>query len=94
MLKMMCSCHYLRPTRQKIALLEQEVTKIKDKDRRRRAKYLQRCGDNLWRRWKTEYLRTLRKRHDLKFNNREPHIAVGEVVLIGRDEKNRGQWSI
>ena len=79
---------------QKNALLEQEVTKIKDKDLRRRAKYLQRCTDNLWRRWKAEYLRTLRERHNLKFKDREPHIAVGEVVPIRGDEKNRGQWSI
>ena len=47
---------------QKNAFLEQEVTRIKDKDLRRRAKYLQRCRYNLWRRWKTEYLRTLRER--------------------------------
>ena len=33
---------------QKNALLEQEVARIKDKDLRRRAKYLQRCRDNLW----------------------------------------------
>ena len=79
---------------QKNALLEQEVARIKDKDLRRRAKYLQRCRDNLWQRWKTEYLRTLRDRHNLKFKDREPHIAVGEVVLIRGDEKNRGQWSI
>ena len=30
----------------------------------------------------------------MKFKDREPHIAVGEVVLIRGDEKNRGQWSI
>ena len=70
------------------------MAQIKDKDLRRRAKYLQRCRDNLWRRWKTEYLKTLRERHNLKFKDREPHIAVGEVVLIRGDEKNRGQWSI
>ena len=35
-----------------------------------------------------------RERHNLKFKDREPHIAVGEVVLIRGDEKNRGQWSI
>ena len=33
---------------QKNALLEQELARIKDKDLRRRAKYLQRCRDNLW----------------------------------------------
>ena len=30
----------------------------------------------------------------MKFKDREPHIAVGEVLLIRGDEKNRGQWSI
>ena len=80
--------------RQKNALLEQEVTRIKDKYLRRRAKYLQRCRDNLCQRWKTKYLRTLRERHNLKFKDGEPHIAVGEVVLIHGDKKNRGQWSI
>ena len=35
---------------QKNALLEQEVAQIKDKNLRRRAMYLQRCRDNLWRR--------------------------------------------
>ena len=79
---------------QKNSLLEQEVTRIKEKDLRRRAEYLQRYRDNLRRRWKTEYLRTLRERHNLKFKDRELHIAVGEVVLIHGDEKNRGQWSI
>ena len=79
---------------QKNALLEQEVVRIKDKDLRRRAKYLQRCRDNLWRRWKAECLRTLRERHNLKFKDRKSHIAVGEVVLIRGDEKNGGQWSI
>ena len=74
---------------QKNALLEQEVTRrIKDKkDLRRRAKYLQRCRDNLWRRWKTEYLRALREIHNLKFKDRGPHIAVSEVLLILGDEK-------
>ena len=76
---------------QKIALLEQEVTRIKHKELRRRAKYLLKCRDNLWRRWKTEYLRTLREKHNLKFKDREPRVAVGEVVLIRGDEKNKGQ---
>ena len=30
----------------------------------------------------------------MKFKDKEPHIAVGEVVLIHGDKENRGQWSI
>jgi len=39
------------------ALLEEDVASIEDKDLRNRAKYLERCKDNLWKRWTTEYLK-------------------------------------
>lgn len=60
----------------------------KDRDLRKRARYLKRCKDPLWSRWTSEYLRALRERHQLK------HKRGGEVVIIKSEEKNRGQWKL
>ena len=40
-------------------------------DLRKRAKFLSRCKDAVWRRWSTEYLRGLRERHNQKNCTRE-----------------------
>ena len=76
------------------ALLEEDVASIEDKDLRNRAKYLERCKDNLWKRWTAEYLKGLRERHNLKHGGKEVNINIGDVVLIKGEEKNRGCWSI
>ena len=41
-----------------------EPHNIDDGDLRKRAKYLQRCKEAVWRRWTKEYLRALRERHN------------------------------
>ena len=38
--------------------------------------------------------RILEENHDLRHKNTEIKIAVGDVVLIKGDEKNRGKWNI
>ena len=48
------------------ALLEKDVASIEDKDLRSRAKYIESCKDNLWKRWPNECLKGLRERHNLK----------------------------
>ena len=58
----------------------------------KRAKYLRRCKDHVWRRWTTEYVRALRERHNLHHNTREMKVKVGDVVMIRGDEKNRAHW--
>ena len=47
-------------------LPEEQLSEIEDKDLRKRAKYILRCKESLWKRWKSEYLRALRERHDAK----------------------------
>lgn len=42
---------------------------LKEKDLRKRAKFLQRSKDAIWCRWSSEYLRALRERHRLKYGN-------------------------
>ena len=73
---------------------EGEVTEIEESDLRRRAKYLKKCKDNIWRRWRDEYLRGLRERHDLTHNKKGNTLKVGDVMMIKGDEKNRSKWKI
>ena len=63
-------------------------------DLRKRARYLARCKDVIWRRWSAEYLRGLRERHNVKHNKRQLSLTSGDVVIIKGDEKNRGQWKL
>ena len=63
-----------------------------DGDLVKRAKYLRRCKDNVWRRWTTEYVRALRERHNLQHKTKPLKIKVGDVVIIRGDEKNRAHW--
>ena len=61
---------------------------------RKRARYLARCKDVIWRRWSVEYLRGLRERHNMNHNKRQLSLTSGDVVIIKGDEQNRGQWRI
>ena len=56
---------------------------------RKRAKYLEKCKQNLWSRWSNEYVRALREKHNLKHSRKESNICKGEVVIIHREDKNR-----
>ena len=59
---------------------------------KKRHKYIKRCKEASWKRWKHEYLVALRKKHNLKH---EPFkLNVDDVVMIKEEEKNRGQRKI
>ena len=73
---------------------ELEPNHIQDYDLQKRAKYLGKCKDAVWFRWTKEYLRGLRERHRLKHKDDSTHPAVGDVVIIKSDEKNRAQWKL
>ena len=76
------------------ALLELEPHCIEDGELRKRAKYLRRCKEAVWKRWTGEYLKGLRERHRLKNPGKPENPIVGEVVLIKSDDKNRGKWKV
>ena len=67
---------------------------IDDADLRRRAKHLRKCKNALWKRWSSEYLRNLRERHNLKHRGKPCTLAVGDVVILKSEEKNRGKWPL
>ena len=73
---------------------EQESWRIEDPDLRKRVKYLKNCKDDLWKRWKKEYLAALRERHNLTHKVSKFQPQVGDVVIIKTDNKNRGTWPL
>ena len=69
---------------------QQDPSAIQDRQLRKRAKYLHKCKDALWSRWSSEYIKSLRERHNMKHNRREMLLKPGDVVLIKGEERNRG----
>lgn len=74
-------------------LPEMAAHHVEDKDLRKRAKFLKRCKDVVWRRWTKEYVRGLRERH-MQYYGKPLTLAVGDVVIIKSDERNRGEWPL
>ena len=75
-------------------LPQHETWRIRDRDLRKRAKFLKTCKDNLWRRWKREYLTALRERHNLTHKANKFQPKIGDVVIIKTDNKHRGTWPL
>ena len=73
---------------------EDDADNIDETDLRKSAKYLSRCKDRVWQRWRSEYLTALRERHSHKHGSTASQLKVGDVMIIKGDEKNRGYWKI
>ena len=73
---------------------EEEPTRVNDYDLKKRAKYLRKCKDVLWKRWTTEYLKVLRERHNLNQQTKEAILKERDVMPIKGEERNRGKWKI
>ena len=48
----------------------------------------------LWRRWSREYVKALRKGHNIIQQTKEMNIKAGEVVLVKSKKRNRGKWKL
>ena len=57
-------------------------------------KYVVRCKDAAWRRWKRKYLTSLRERHNMTHKTKVVKIDIGDVVMIKGQDKTRGKWKI
>ncbi len=53
-----CSMLNINPS----VLPEVDVHELEDGDLRKRARFLRKCKDAMWKRWSQEYIRSLRKR--------------------------------
>ena len=67
----------------------EDPTDTEIRDLRKMQKYIQRCKEAVWKRWRNEYLTSLPEMHNLKHNKREPEVKVGEVVAIKGNERNK-----
>ena len=47
--------------------------------------------EHIWRRWVSEYLHSLRERHELH-KGEQTLPQIGEIVLIESESKNRREW--
>ena len=59
-----------------------------------RAQHLRKCKDAVWKRWSSEYLRGLREQHNLKHQGKPCTLAVGDVVILKSEERNRRKWAL
>ena len=59
-------------------------------DLRKRAKYIRKCKNNAWKRWKNEYLKSLREKHNMQSKKQKlPPLSTGDGVIIDGPERNR-----
>ena len=59
-------------------------------DLRKRANYIRKCKNNAWKRWKNEYLKSLREKHNMQSKKQKlPPLSTGDVVIIDGPERNR-----
>ena len=75
-------------------MLEEDPEEDDKNSSKKRQKYIARCKDGAWRRWKREQLTALRERHNMAHNTKEVKIDIGDVVMIKGEDKRRGKWKI
>ena len=68
--------------------------RIENAELRKRAKHLLRCKEAMWCRWTKDYLRSLRERHRVQAESKGGKLAIGDVVIIRSEDKNRGRWPL
>ena len=54
--------------------------------------YRQKLVSHFWRRWQNEYLQQLSIRP--KWNQEQPPVKIGDIVLISEDKMPRGKWPL
>lgn len=77
-----------------VELPEKDPTNIGERGLRRRVRYLNKCKDEVWKRWYNEYLKSLRERHRIVHDTAPLELKEGEVVIVRSEERNRGRWPL
>ena len=75
--------------------MEEDINMLEDRDLRKRAKYVEKCKDNAWNKWKGQYLKSLQERHNMRCRKEnQPALTIGDVVIIKGEEQNRNFWRL
>ena len=62
---------------------------------RKRAKYIRKYKNSAWKRWKNEYLKSLREKHNMQTKKQNlPSLSTGDVMIIEGPERNKNHWPI
>ena len=75
-------------------LPELQAHHLAEKDLRKRAKFLLKCKEVMWKRWTSEYVRSLREHHRSVGGKQKSHPNVGDVVIVKGESKNRNLWKL
>jgi transposase InsO family protein len=75
-------------------LPELKTRHVEEPSLRKRAKFLKKCKEAMWKRWTREYVRSLRERHRCGVGKRSACPQIGEAVIIEDEDKNRNHWKL
>ena len=70
-------------------LPELKLRYVEEPSLRKRAKYLKKCKETMWKRCTKEYVRSLRERHRCERGKQTVYPRVGDAVIIEDEDKNR-----
>ena len=75
-------------------LLEEDIENIDENSTVKRLKFLKRCKEQINKRWTNEYIYALEERLKKQYQTETILPAIGSIVLLKDDVKNKGQWRI
>ena len=74
---------------------KEDPANIDEKVMRKIQKHIISYKEAVWKRWPQEYLKALRRRHDMRRKTTmHKSIKAGDLVLIKGDNKNHGKWNM
>ena len=76
-------------------LPENDTLSLEDVDDvRKRAQFLQKCKETMWKRWSKEYVWGLRERLEQQIGKQTSYLSVGDGVIIQDEGKKRNAWEL